>query len=438
MTQTSVIIKYQTTPVGISVTSADGLTTTTTPPDVLDISDYQSAKKIMDYQVQNQSENHQKFFSLVWHQCTESMHAKIKAHREYQVIEEALNGIELLRVIKLICFNIKDEKYAPQKVHETKAAFCALKQGRDSDKAYQIKFMNTVQVIEQCGASMGEDPLTRTIVCKHLGFRVNTNTAYEVAEITNEVRYYTLGAALIIGADPDRYSSMIIGLKNTSLAGRDEWPKTVTEAYNYLSKWEGDDTSAREDRDFEGVAFTNDNLEPHAWHKKMTCRKCKKIGHIATFCENEKFLSTNVQDGEAHDENEEAVLELMVEEQKYANADYYADLFLIEEQEHRSAPFHTKDGINGGRISKEWILLESQSTTDAFSNPALLKDIHKVQGSLTIHTQAGKAVTKLRGTVPGYGEVWYCPNGITNILSLAHVDKTRFVSLIAPTANSSN
>jgi hypothetical protein len=62
MTQTSVIIQAPTKPVGISVTSADGLTTTTTPPDVLDISDYQSAKKVTDYQVQNQSDNCQKVF----------------------------------------------------------------------------------------------------------------------------------------------------------------------------------------------------------------------------------------------------------------------------------------------------------------------------------------------------------------------------------------
>jgi hypothetical protein len=82
------------------------------------------------------------------------MHAKIKAHRDYQVIEEELNGIELLRVINLIFFNIEDEKYAPQKVHKTKAAFYALKQGRDSDQAYQIKFMSTMQFIEQCGASL--------------------------------------------------------------------------------------------------------------------------------------------------------------------------------------------------------------------------------------------------------------------------------------------
>jgi hypothetical protein len=156
-------------------------------------------------------------------------------------------------------------------------------------------------------------------------------------------------------------------------------------------------------RDLEGVAFTNDKSypqpetrEPQAWHAKMTCCKCKKVGHITTFCENQKVSNTNVQDGETHVTNEEDVLELTVTEQEGANEDYYPALFLIEEKEHMSASFHTKDDINGGRIPKEWTPLDSQSMTDAFSNPDLLKNIHEVQGILTIHTQAGKAVTKLK------------------------------------------
>jgi hypothetical protein len=68
------------------------------------------------------------------------------------------------------------------------------------------------------------------MVCKDLGYQVTTTTKTEIAKITKNVRDYTLGAALILGADPDRYSSMIRGLKNASLAGRDEWPKNVTEA----------------------------------------------------------------------------------------------------------------------------------------------------------------------------------------------------------------
>jgi hypothetical protein len=369
------------------------------------------------------------------------MHAKVKAHRDYHAIEQALNGIDLLRIIKLICFNIEDEKYVPQKVHETKEAFYALKQGKDSDQAYQIKFLNTVSVIGQCGASLGEDPMTRTMVCRDLNYRMNTTVATEIAQITKTVRDYTLGTALILGANPNRYSSMIRGLKNASLAGRDEWPKNVTEEYNYLSKWEGDEPSVCATQDYEGTSFVNDHdkdhkardKEPQSWHVKMACRNCNQKGHIASFCPDSKRASTNDQDGEVH---EEAATQLL-DGTKMAgeNEDYYADLFLCEDQEHRSVSFQLKDGINGGRIPKDWILLDSQSTTDVFSNPRLLKDIHEVRGSLTIHTQAGKAVTKLRGTVPGYGEVWFCPDGIANILSLARVAKTRLVTFDSTNGN---
>jgi hypothetical protein len=83
MTQTAVIIQAPTSTIGVSVTPDNGLTTSIIPPDVLDISDYQSTQKIVDYQVQNQSENRQKVFSLVWQKFTESMHAKIKAQPDY-------------------------------------------------------------------------------------------------------------------------------------------------------------------------------------------------------------------------------------------------------------------------------------------------------------------------------------------------------------------
>ena len=111
MAQEHVTISLPTQPTATSITV--GTTTTNQPPDAMDISDYQSAKKIVDYKLQSQLENRQKIFSLVWQQCTEAMHAKVKAHREFKTIELALDGIELLRIIKLICFNIEDEKYAP-------------------------------------------------------------------------------------------------------------------------------------------------------------------------------------------------------------------------------------------------------------------------------------------------------------------------------------
>jgi hypothetical protein len=127
MTQTGFIIPTPLRSHDIITFAADGITEASrTPPDALDISDYQSEKKTYDYQILNQNENRNKVFSLVWQQCTESMQAKIKSHRNYLTIERDLNGIDLLKVIELICFNIEDKKYIPQKVHEVKSAFYAL------------------------------------------------------------------------------------------------------------------------------------------------------------------------------------------------------------------------------------------------------------------------------------------------------------------------
>ena len=62
MTQSHVTIPAPTRPTGTPKTTA-GRTATMTPSDTLDISDYQSAKKIMDQKVVNQAENRQKVFS---------------------------------------------------------------------------------------------------------------------------------------------------------------------------------------------------------------------------------------------------------------------------------------------------------------------------------------------------------------------------------------
>ncbi len=71
-------------------------------------------------------------------------------------------------------------------------------------------------------------------------------------------------------------------------------------------------------------------------------------------------------------------------------------------------------------IPETWILLDSQSTIDVFSNPDLLQKIHPINTTMHINCNA---TTNLRGYVTGYGWVWYYSNGIANTLSLSRVKK---------------
>ena len=74
-----------------------------------------------------------------------------------------------------------------------------------------------------------------------------------------------------------------------------------------------------------------------------------------------------------------------------------------------------------GPVSLSWILLDNCSTVDVFHNGELLENIRSGMSYMDIHCNAGMTSTNLVGDLPGYGEVWYHPNGIANILSLARV-----------------
>jgi len=74
-------------------------------------------------------------------------------------------------------------------------------------------------------------------------------------------------------------------------------------------------------------------------------------------------------------------------------------------------------------IPRTWILLDSQSTVDVFSNPRLLTNIRDAKKSLTLYCNAGKAIITKKGDLKGYGIVWFYPEGIANILSLGKCEE---------------
>ena len=70
---------------------------------------------------------------------------------------------------------------------------------------------------------------------------------------------------------------------------------------------------------------------------------------------------------------------------------------------------------------RDWILLDNQSTTGNFCNGNLITDIHGEDEATQIVSNGGTLKITKKGTLEVYGEVWYHPKAITNILSLSNV-----------------
>ena len=72
---------------------------------------------------------------------------------------------------------------------------------------------------------------------------------------------------------------------------------------------------------------------------------------------------------------------------------------------------------------KQWILLDNQSTVDIFCNSDLLMNVRRVKSNMSIETNGGVLSTNMKGYLKGYGDVWFHPKAIANILALSNVIK---------------
>ena len=69
-----------------------------------------------------------------------------------------------------------------------------------------------------------------------------------------------------------------------------------------------------------------------------------------------------------------------------------------------------------------WIILfDIEATVDIFSNPKLLKNIYSVDKTFTVKCNSSSKQIKMKGTLAGYVEVWFCALFIANILLLENV-----------------
>ena len=376
------------------------------------------------------ADNMQTVYSLVWGQCTDVMRQKLEALPTYEQLTTDGDGLALLKAIKNLVYNFQSQKYLSYALDESVRRFYLCTQGRHTTtSAYMEKFQNIVDVIEHSGGSIANHPGVLTQLAETKRVDIDLLSDENLLKLKKEAQEQNLAVAFLLRADRVRYGRLLEDLENDFLQGQDRYPKTLTAAFSLLTNWKQASDHANNPTPNDGVSFLNtderdqndegpdtalttDGEQKNAYKgknfdkAKVTCHRCGEKGHYAPECDQkrqtaENLLMSGVADGEFDEGNHVA--------------------FQFQQQHSYSLEMS-----ENSRIPSSWILLDNQSTVDVFHNEDLLDNIRDGDGFMAIHCNAGITSTNLVGDLPGYGEVWYNPNGIANILSLSRVKARGF------------
>lgn len=352
-----------------------------------------------------------KLYSTIWGQCTDALLEKIRSADgasstlpSFQDVDDAQDGIGLLKLVKNFMYQGESSKVPPfVAVDEARRASLSLRQGHMSADAYLTQFQNRLRVLDATGGAYPADPGTMEYLDpkKKMSEKARQEAAIECAKAYGFLKQ----------SDQRKYGPLLQELKNRYVMGHDEYPRTLQEAYGILISWRRADGHDRGGGRSDAAAFTTtedveegvSNATKGSGKGKahIQCHKCKKFGHFKDECdqvsknESGKDESSNQQDGEA----------------AATNVTYSVAMASAGEKQ---------------PIPDTWILLDSQSTVDLFKNKELLMNIRKADGTLVVHSTAGVSTTNLVGDFPGYGEVWYYPEGVANIISWSNAEEKGF------------
>ena len=359
-------------------------------------------------------ENIKTLYSLVWGQCSDVIRQKVESHKDYEDIASSGDGIKLLVLLKGISFHFQSQKYLPHSIHEALKRYYNCSQGRyATTQAYMEHFQNVVDVVTTSGGSIaGHKGVEDTLISKLPGeVTRETITDIQLKKVLEESTERSTAIAFLLGCDRSRYGKLIEDLENDFLQGRDNYPTTVVAVYNLLTNWKQENRAGWRAPTADGVAFANaDDGKKAAKPRNVTCHKCGVKGHYATDCPE---LAAERAAGTTNAQTGTTLLMAGIADGEFDDGDKTSFTFV----NHGITLQIGSDGC----VPKSWILLDNQSTVDVFYNPDLLTDIREVEESMSIHCNSGVTTTNWVGELSGYGTVWFHPNGIANILSLARV-----------------
>ena len=192
-------------------------------------------KRYLDKEERYQADK-KKLYNLVWGQCTEMMKNELEIVKEYDEMKKKQDPLMLLRNIKAITYNFRDQKYLPGSMWRAYKSVYNLTMREDEDTtAYYESFKNQVTVVENYGGTIGQDQklyenedIYQKMNNRQQDLRTNIDAAKERA------RDQFLAFGFLANCDKKRFGDVVNDLDNMFTFGDDKYPRTLQKAHEYL------------------------------------------------------------------------------------------------------------------------------------------------------------------------------------------------------------
>jgi hypothetical protein len=328
--------------------------------------------------------NVRKLFSEILYQCSPSVISKLESLDGYERAAELRDCKWLVTKVKTICHSFEQTDHRFAALINAKKAILGSKQGAEQHVTqYCDQMMELIDVLESYGGRV-HDPAEAAP--SNAPFTTKTTDARKEKYMRD--RY--IGTLIILNADPIRFEKLHLELSNGFSLGRDEYPKTPTEAHQMLLNYK--------------------SYKPKRSDNPHTRREGGGTGRGA---DGGRGRGEGGGRGGGYRGRGGGGV--------HGHSAMQAGFNLTQGRVER----FFADGI-----PEHYVLLDSDSTVSIFRSAGFLTNIRDADEPLCLESNgSGRLMTYQVGDLKHFGTVWYNPNAIANILSLAEVRRVRRVTM---------
>ena len=405
---------------------------------------YVKRKNVLD-------ESIMKTYSLVLGQCTDLLQSKLKQQNQWEAISEKQDAIALIGLIKTITFRFEDQKFLPLALYQSKAHLYNLRQDTMTNTEYLQRFQNLVDVATAYAGQLHDQAIVDIVT-----ERLHPSTSYDSLNADEKQVVQTASSELYLAtmflrqSDRRCYGKLSEELENAFTKGNDDYPDNLVSAYHLINEykcWQPIGAAP----EASGVAFAQKHKgkgnkgksNDDSWEKKAKCHHCGEVGHIRPNCptiqddEDNNTSDTEKTDSNIRKSKATNKTEKKKSEKTKTSLAQDANTTDAEESEPENQ-FFQYDSFGFCSVAspdlklRNMILLDCQSTVDLFCNRKLVSRVWESAKPMTVHGNGGNLSTNLKAHVTNYGDVWFHPKAITNILSLKNVREKFRVTYESP------